>query len=154
MIVDLVAEAQAAHNALRVFLEAGTDPRVLTMGFRPRPEDYAAVFRGDVASGLRSLYDQVWETRPAITRKAHQTVILTHACLAEGFFPGNVMMEAFPGGYRGLADHLVPGRVWVCWKFVAPGQPLGMAWDGLVHVGERWVWFPKPWVFLAKLQNN
>lgn len=150
-MVDLVAEAWAAHNVLLPFVAGGMDNQVLTARFRPRPEDYALVFRGDIASGMRSIYDGIWETRPSITRKSHQSVILAHAALAEGLLPGNPMMEHFPGGYAGLADHLVAGRVWVCWKFVAPGERLGMAWDGLVHLDERWVWFPRPWAFLQKL---
>lgn len=151
---DLVAEAVAAHRVLAPFLLAGKDPVALTRALRPLPEDYDKVFRTEVAAGLRSLYDAVWETSPAITRKPHQNVLLVHASVAEGFFPGSVMMEAFPGGYAGLAEVLVPGRVWVCWKFVAPGQRLGMAWDGLVHIDERWVWFPRPWVFVKRLATR
>ena len=28
---------------------------------------------------------------------------------------------------------------------VLPGESLGMAFDGLVHVNGHWAWFPKPW---------
>ncbi len=101
---------------------------------------------------LPLVYDAVWATEPIITHKPHQTTLLSHACLAEGFLPGIVMMSAFPGGYAGLAPFLVEGRVWVCWKFVAPGEPLGMAWDGLVHLGDRWVWFPRAWAFIRQLK--
>lgn len=151
---DLVAEALAARRVLAPFLLQGADAKSITRALRPQPEDYALVFATDIAHGMRQIYDGVWETEPVITRKTHQNVLLASACVAEGFFPGSVMMDAFPGGYAKLADHLVDGRVWVCWKFVAPGQRLGMAWDGLVHLEERWVWFPRPWAFLGRLTTN
>lgn len=150
-IVDLPAEAIDARRVLAPFLLAGADGKALTAALRPRPEDYALVFNRGLCAGLQAAYDATWATDPVITRKSHQNVLLASACLAEGFFPGSPMMEAFPGGYAGLAEHLVPGRTWVCWKFVAPGERLGMAWDGLVHVEERWVWFPRAWAFVKRL---
>lgn len=148
---DLVAEAVAAQKVLSPFLAVGADGKALTRALRPLPEDYSRVFREDIAERLRETYDKIWETEPVITRKPGQNVLLVSACPAEGFFVGSVMMEAFPGGYAGLGEYLVPGRVWVCWKFVAPGERLGMAWDGLVHLDERWVWFPRAWAFVKRL---
>jgi hypothetical protein len=152
--MDLGAEALAARRVLNPFLSPGIDPEALTRGLRPLPEDYPRVFRGDLAAGFRSVYDAIWETRPVITRKAHQTVLLVSTCPAEAFVAGHPFMEAFPGGYAGIADILVPGRVWACWKFVAPGQRLGMAWDGLVELDGRWAWFPRPWAFARRLATN
>jgi hypothetical protein len=33
----------------------------------------------------------------------------------------------------------------VRWKFVKPGETIGMAYDGLVFVNGHWAWFPKAW---------
>ncbi len=150
---DLLLEAVSAQRVLTPFLAAGADPIALTRAFRPSPDDYGKVFRAELVAGLRSIYDGIWETQPAITRKPGQNVLLVHACVAEGFVMGSVMMEAFPGGYAGLDEDLVPGRVWACWKFVEPGKRLGMAWDGLVHLDGRWVWFPRAWAFVRKLKT-
>ena len=46
---------------------------------------------------------------------------------------------------------LDPHRVWARWKFVRPGEPSGMAYDGLVWVDDHWAWFPKPYRVLAHL---
>ncbi len=51
----------------------------------------------------------------------------------------------FPGGYKRVADKFKPGLTVYRWKYAKPGEKLGMAFDGLVHVNDHWVWFPKPW---------
>ena len=38
-----------------------------------------------------------------------------------------------------------PGLTVYRWKYTKPGEPLGMAYDGLIYVNGHWAWFPKPW---------
>ena len=56
----------------------------------------------------------------------------------------------FPGGYRRAAKILRRGHTVYRWKFVKPGEKLGMAFDGLVYLNGRWLFFPKPWRILQK----
>jgi len=44
-----------------------------------------------------------------------------------------------------VAAHLKPGLRIYAFKFVEPGQSLGMAYDGLVRVNGQWRIMPKPW---------
>jgi hypothetical protein len=44
-----------------------------------------------------------------------------------------------------VAEHLKPGLTLYRFKFVKPGETVGMAYDGLVHVNGHWVMLPKPW---------
>jgi hypothetical protein len=73
--------------------------------------------------------------------------LVVHAALAEEFAaPGSGRVAHFPGGYLKIGALLVPGVPWVCWKWSAGApQSAGIGFDGLVRLGDRWVWFPKPW---------
>ena len=51
----------------------------------------------------------------------------------------------FPGGYRTVASKFNDGITVYRFKFVKPGETLGMAYDGLVYVNGHWRIFPKPW---------
>jgi hypothetical protein len=51
----------------------------------------------------------------------------------------------FPGGYAQVAQYIVKDVPIVRFKFVKPGETMGMAFDGLIHVNGRWVFMPKPW---------
>ena len=57
-------------------------------------------------------------------------------------------IENFPKGYQRIGKYLRPGLNIFRWKFVEPGQSMGMAYDGLICLNDRWVWIPKPWSFL------
>ena len=49
------------------------------------------------------------------------------------------------GPDRVLLQRTAPGLLWLAWSFVAPGENLGLAFDGLVRLDERFAWFPRPW---------
>ena len=53
--------------------------------------------------------------------------------------------ENLPGGYSRHASHFKPGLKIYGFKYVAPGESLGMAFDGLVQVGGQWIMIPKMW---------
>lgn len=113
---------------------------------RPRPEDYARVFEPTMAEALHRAYDPFWVRGQMAPRpKPGQTQVLVRLATTEDLRSRNERGHQFPGGYARVAQFFVPGRVWVRWKFVEPGQTLGMAYDGLVWVDDHWAWFPKPW---------
>ena len=68
-----------------------------------------------------------------------------HAAWAEDFGTPGGRARSFPGGYLKIATLLRPGVPWVSWKFVRPPGRRGVVFDGLVRLGDRWAWFPKPW---------
>ena len=50
-----------------------------------------------------------------------------------------------PGGYNRIKGRLKPDVRIYGFKYVAPGQSIGMAYDGLIKVGDDWILIPKLW---------
>jgi hypothetical protein len=137
----------AAVEMLSAFLDPAQIGRraAMTLALRPRDEDWSAVFVSGAAEQARHGYAALWSSSPVIEPAADQTSMRVSVALAEELTGGTLRSRDFPGGYAGVARAFVPGRVWIGWKFVVPGETLGLAYDGLVHLGGRFVWFPKPW---------
>lgn len=113
---------------------------------RPQEGDYAKAFVPRMAEALKRAYDPFWNSSKMEARpKAGQTQVLLYLASSEDLREGANRARQFPGGYREVAEYLQPGRVWARWKFVRPGERLGMAFDGLVWIDDHWAWFPKPW---------
>lgn len=55
-----------------------------------------------------------------------------------------------PGGYDRIRSKLKPGIAIYGFKYVAPGQTSGMAFDGLIKVDGQWVIIPKLWRAFAE----
>ncbi len=110
--------------------------------FAPRAEDYARVFTAAIASAMELHFSMLWARNPEVTAQVEQTELQLWSARGDQL-RGDV--TGFPGGYKALAEHLVPDRTWSAWKYVRPGTTLGMAYDGLVWLDDRFVWFPKPW---------
>jgi hypothetical protein len=122
---------------------------------RPREEDYARVFVGAAVALARQHYDALWAAEPEFVRpSAQQTEVRTFIAPAGMLATDNELSRQFPGGYRAIERWLNPHRVWVAWKFISPGQPSGMAYNGLVWCDDHWAWFPKPYRALAPLTGE
>ncbi|RCW65270.1 hypothetical protein [Pseudorhodoferax soli] len=154
------AQAMAMASAALICAEAmpllqalvGAQGAALAAQLRPRPEDYAAVFRPEVAAAARQAFDAVWDAAPPHPARAAAGARITcHAAPAGMLADENALSRPFPGGYRVLAALLQPRRVWLAWKVIAPGRNAGMAYDGLVWLDDRWAWFPKPYRVMAAL---
>ena len=110
-----------------------------------KPHEIRAVYGEPLASKLIATYDKHLTANVAIGPKAGQTELLTWFATTGGLRNGGAALKAFPGGYDQVRPYFVGDYPIVRFKFVEPGKELGMAYDGLVHVGGRWVWMPKPW---------
>lgn len=110
--------------------------------FRPRQRDYASVFSSDLAPRIAH-FEELWSKQVEITAPRQNNELIVTSARADE------LPEAtwFPRGYQSVGG-LVPDRVWLAWKYVEPGDSLGIAYDGLVYIDEdppRFAWFPKPW---------
>jgi len=121
---------------------------------RPDPSDYAAVFLPAAVDAARAAYQVAWLQSPRPTAQPGQTEVRVFAAPASFLADDNELSRRFPGGYRRIAHLLEPTRIWLSWKFVAPGASSGMAYDGLVWLDGRFAWFPKPWRALGELAMN
>ena len=141
---DAGSEA-AATVLLKKFLAASADRAALTKELRPTSEDYAKVFTADFAKKLEVAQKPLWDSAPVIGPKDGQTEVTVAKATTEDFQKGTAAAKEFPGGYAKLGDKLQPGATLFRFKFVKPGETLGMAFDGLAFVNGHWRIFPKPW---------
>lgn len=127
------------------------DAKAMTQALRPGSADYKAVFVEDAAAEAEAGYEKLWSDPRAVISAdpANSELLLSKATSEELQQWSGAAASDFPGGYRRIAAKLKPGLVVYRWKYVKPGETSGMSYDGLIFVGERWLWFPKPWRVLA-----
>ena len=143
---------EEARALLAQFLAPGADRIALTARLKPTHADYARVFKADSVPWFEEHFATLWrkeEGRVAIAAKEDQTELMLNAATTADLVrwdtgSGQPAAE-FPGGWQRIAPHLQPGLTFYRWKFTKPGERQGMAYDGLVWVDGRFVWFPKPW---------
>jgi Trypsin-like peptidase domain len=142
----------SAKARLTAFLDPGADRRQLTRELRPSPQDHRKVFTAAFAAKAEAYYASLWDSADAIVApNAGQTEVLVYAASSEDLKAWNPKAaQSFPGGWKEMGPHLLPGVTWLAFDFVKPGEKLGMAYDGLVLVDGKWRLFPKPWRVLRR----
>ncbi|MDI1449910.1 hypothetical protein [Polyangium sp. 6x1] len=139
-------DMDAAKALLEPFLKPGADHAALTKQLEPTTEDYKAVFKDDAATKLEAHYKKMWaDPNAAIKPNEGQTQLLLYSATTEEIAAGQGDGPNFPGGYKKAVEAMKPGVRWYRFKFVKPGETLGMAFDGLTYVNGKWRFFPKPW---------
>jgi len=136
-----------ARALLAEFIKPGADVKALSLKLRPSKADYEAVFEKPFAAKLEAMYDAPWKAgKIVIAGKPGQTdVLLRKVSTADIRKWSPAASDALPGGYKRIAADVKPGQTMYTFKFVKPGEGLGMAYDGLVHVNGQWRIFPKAW---------
>lgn len=139
---------EGARQLLTELMKPGADSVKLTLELKPTTADYEAVFATkEMAQKAEAGYGKLWDviSRDPIKPKEGQTELKLWKATTEELKEGKGDAPNFPGGYARAAAHLKPGLTIYRWKFVRPGETLGMAYDGLVFVNGHWVVMPKPW---------
>jgi hypothetical protein len=137
---------EGAKQLLEQFTKSGADYVALTNSLRPAKADYEAVFEAKAAEQAYQGYTIPWNKGYIIIKpKPGQSAILLWSATTEELKAGTSNASQFPGGYAKIKDNFKPGITLYRFKFVEPGQTLGMAYDGLAFVNNHWVVFPKPW---------
>lgn len=139
MLIAVSDQARIRALAVPLLIAACNGGTAGASTFRPRARDYELVFTGDLRPRIAH-FEALWSREIEITAPAQNNEIIVTSARADEF----AIATWFPRGYQSLVD-LVPDRIWLAWKYVEPGESLGIAYDGLVWVDERFVWFPKPW---------
>jgi hypothetical protein len=131
---------------LATFMQPGADLRALTLSLAPTEADIRAVFSEPLASKLVPHYAAMFASSQAVIGpKAGQTAVLVTLTTTGRLKSGGPDLAEFPGGYADVAPYFNQDVPIVRFKFVEPGETLGMAFDGLAFVNGRWVIMPKPW---------
>lgn len=139
-----------AQKMLSAMIQPGADGHAMFLALRPQPEDYTAVFADELVAKLQAYYTPNWEQmrngqEKIKLNKPEQTEVKLWAISAEDMKAWNEKANQLPGGYKEIKDQFKAGVVIYRFKFVKPGESLGMAYDGLVYVNGHWCIFPKPW---------
>ncbi len=130
----------------------GPDGPARIEALRPRDGDYASVFDSGIVAAVREAYELLWQTPPTLERLASGTLTVRVDAAPAGMLrEDNELSRRFPGGYRALAPHLRPERIWFVWRYLHSGESAGMRYDGLVRLPDRWVWFPKPYRIVGEI---
>ena len=158
-ILDLVQGSKAAPasqpgskaNAqafLEQFVQQGADLEALTAQMIPNEADVRAVFKEPLASRIISELLPRFTPGLKLGPKAGQSeVIIVHATTDE-LKAGKPVLRDFPGATKRILDYLNPGIPVVRFKFVKPGEKMGLAFDGLYFVNGHWALIPKVWSYL------
>ena len=135
-----------AKALLEGFLKPGADLAGMSKALRPTKDDYKALYNDEFAGKLDAMYAPAWDAGALVLKpKDGQSELVLFSATTDDFKAFNAAANEFPGGYKKIADQLKPGVTLYRFKFVKPGETLGMAFDGLSHVNGHWVIVPKPW---------
>lgn len=137
---------EGAKQLLHDFLKAETNHISLSATLQPTKKDYQAYFVSGAAEKAEQAYTPLWKQMPLVIKpKSGQTELLLFKATTDELKKGGQAAYHFPGGYKQIADKLKSGNTVYRFKFVKPGEKLGMAYDGLTYINGHWVIFPKPW---------
>lgn len=125
-------------------LRTSSDKGGLIAKLKPSKADLEALFDASAVEAVSKYVEEMYAKIGDVGMKPEQTETLFFSATTEDFVGETEAARKFPGGYGRIAKKLKPGVTWYAWKYVKPGETLGMAFDGLAHVNGRWVWVPKP----------
>ena len=141
--VDFPAGPEGGKKVTEEILKS-TDRAGFIAKLKPTKADLEALFDAGSIDAVTKYVEEAFSQVGSLSLKPEQTEILFNAATTEDFAGETEAAQKFPGGYGRVAKKLKPGVTWYAWKYVKPGETLGMAFDGLAHVNGRWVWIPKP----------
>ncbi len=150
----LIQSEREASRKLDVFLSSNRRSawEERTRELRPREGDFQGVFVEGAAEEAEKIYLTLWNGElPLPAPWPGQTEIEVTACFAEQLREEHPRSQAFPPGYQTIASLMKPGTIWLSWKYTRPGSKCGARYDGLVKVGDRWVWLLRANRVLNKL---
>lgn len=139
----------SAEELLNQFLVANADYKTLTAGMKPTDADYSTYFDASFADTAKESYSKLWnDPSTVIAPKEGQTELILYKATTEEIKNQTGQGVEFPGGYKDIIDKIKPGQTIYRFKFVEPGETLGMSFDGLVNINGHWTLFPKPFNLL------
>ncbi|MDA7427009.1 hypothetical protein PGB28_00960 [Primorskyibacter aestuariivivens] len=134
-----------ARLLLSKFLVPGADLAALTWSLKPTEAEIRTVYADPLASKLIALYNQMYQPGVKLEPKPEYTDLWMVRATTAQMRRGDAVLRDFPGGYKKVRGAMMGDFPVVYFKFVRPGETSGLAFDGLVHVNNRWVLMPKPW---------
>ncbi len=148
-IADIEHIKQTSLRFLTVIgkIENPRDLREVAESIAPKESDFAAVFTD--ADQAKAGYRATWPDTPLPEARVGETVLSVTVATPEMLTSIDALAQSFPRGYRRITDKMVPDVPWVSWRFYAPDQSSATKYDGLVWLGDRFIWFPKPYRYFG-----
>ena len=116
------------------------------MALRPTEADYQTLFQPEFAKRAFEFYDPFWGSGELFVRpNTGQTQLRIVKADVNDIRAGNAAGREMPGGYKKIIDQFKDDNTIYSFKFLAPGEDLGMSYTGLIHVNGHWRLFPKLW---------
>lgn len=134
-----------ARALLLQFFEPDADLVTLTTSIFPTAAEVHLVYNDPLASLMAETYAKQLKPGIKLGPKSDQTELLLTYTHTSNLQNGDAVLDEFPGGYKEITQYFKADVPIVRFKFVAPGETTGMAFDGLVFVNDHWVMMPKPW---------
>lgn len=142
---DLPGSPAHARAFLHQFLTPSADRAAMTAQMRPTEAEIRAVYAAPLADRLIAAYAEMFKPGVAIGPNPGQTEVLLWGSTTDALRAGAPALADFPGGYKEVQGFLQGSHPIFRFKFVEPGEQLGMAFDGLIFINNRYVLMPKPW---------
>jgi hypothetical protein len=137
--------AEGAAAVVREMVKPGGYAISVFRSLRPDPEDYAVVFTPDVAAGVRTELDPIFDLNNMSMKMGPElTELQIVGVRPEELRAGTGQAALCPSAWKWASRHMKPGVVMYCFKLVKPGESEGQARDGLIYVNGHWAIFPKP----------
>ncbi|MGB3243217.1 MAG: hypothetical protein WBB25_01680 [Sulfitobacter sp.] len=150
-VVQLEPGSEAEARALLTeFLDPKADHRALTQAILPTEAEVKAVYADPLGSAMWKSYSEQLGPGVSFAPKLGQTDVVVTYTSTRALFDKRPVLDEFPGGYKEVLQYFKIDVPIVRFKFVEPGETLGLAFDGLIYLNGRWVIMPKPW---RSLQN-
>lgn len=143
--VEVSGSEAHARALLSQFSQPGADLAALTAQLKPSEADIRAVYADPLAGRLIGMYGKMFAPGSALGPKPGQSNLLTSRGTTAQLARGDAVLRDFPGGYKEITRFFASDVPIVRFKFVKPGETVGMAFDGLIYVNSHWVLMPKPW---------
>lgn len=149
-LLDAAAESAPGSEAdaralLMRFLAPDADLAALVASLKPDGDDVRRVYKEPLAGKLLAAYNGMYTPGVTFGPKPGQSELRLVYTTTGALRSGDAALAEFPGGYKKLLDYFNEDVPIVRFKFVEPGETLGLAFDGLVFVNNHWVLMPKPW---------
>ncbi len=139
-LARIVQQELDAKALLAPLLGTDAEARAAVIAsLEPRPEDYAVAFSAGVAAAVQEHIESRWRDRPPPQDGRSELRLLS--VLSERLHTD----RRLPAGYRRMEGLVAPELIWHQARFSAPGERSGMTLDLITRLGDRFVWFPKPW---------
>lgn len=130
-----------------------------TYAFRPVHRDYEMIFQPEKAHKLFDAYESEFWSCPEScmieTGNFNRTEMLVTSFSTQMLRDGDeAALDSLPGGYSDVVPHYRTDTDILLMKvsFVEPGEPYGMDYDGFYFLNQRFIWIPKPWRIIERLE--